>query len=502
MSAVLAGAGALYYALPVSGPSESASKQAVQQERSEPFPESIQKRLTEGTRVERKLLLLYQTRNFEPLWIDDNEPNDNAAAMIDALKKAGEHGLPATYVQEINEKPDLVAGSGAGHGDRRAAVDFELQLSAAALRYAHDMRLGRVKPENVYDDASFPARDDDLKSELARVGQDQSVEDFLKTLAPQNPQYVALKDGLARYRAIAAAGGWPTVVPVKSGAARDILKRRLIAEKYLAPDANTVEEALKQFQARNGLEADGKLGSKTIDMLNVPADERAEQIAANMERLRWLPREPGNRYILVNVADASLSFIKDSSVQLTSKVVVGAPKTATPLLQTVATAITVNPAWHVPESIVQKEILPKLAEDPGYLDRKNMTFEDGKVKQDPGDDNALGVLKFEMANKFNVYLHDTPAKSAFNAVERDLSHGCVRVEAILPLSALALEKDETDIQDAIAQGETRQLALKHPIPVYITYSTAFANEDGSLSFRRDIYHRDARLIAALEATAS
>jgi murein L,D-transpeptidase YcbB/YkuD len=331
--------------------------------------------------------------------------------------------------------------------------------------------------------------------DLFAAAERDEIGTFLRDLEPGG-DYGRLKQGLAFYRAAAAKGGWPQL---DKNATPQNLAARLAAENYL-PAANAdAAAALSAYQQANGLQPSGKLDSDTRAMLNISADMRARQIAANMERLRWLPLDLGDRYIFVNVAGASLAVMDGKDVALTSKVVVGAPDKPTPLLQTAAVAVTINPEWHVPDSIAQKEILPKLDKDPDYLSKKNMRQEDGHIIQAAGPDNALGQVKIEMPNAFDVYLHDTPGKSAFLSADRAQSHGCVRVEQIRQLASLLLAKEPDEIDRLVAEDKTMRLPIKDQVPVYFAYQTAIAAEDGHITFRPDVYGRDDPLIAALEA---
>ena len=305
-----------------------------------------------------------------------------------------------------------------------------------------------------------------------------------------------MKSALARYRAL-SAHPWPQVA-AKDDAA---LAARLAAEGY-APSGATppaVRAALKDFQAANGMDPDGKLDEKTLSMLNIPAAERARQIAANMERWRWLPRALGPRYVMVNVAGASLALVEDGTAPITSRVVVGAPDKPTPILATEAVAVTLNPVWHLPKSIIKNEIEPKLDKDSDYLESKDMErTDDGDIIQRPGPQNALGTVKFEMPNGFDVYMHDTPSKKAFWSDDRTLSHGCVRVERINDLAAHVLGLSEDELKEKIASGETTRQPIKPAVPVYIQYWTAVPGDGTRFGFRPDVYQRDARMIAALD----
>src|SRR5258706_11254495 len=264
-----------------------------------------------------------------------------------------------------------------------------------------------------------------------------------------------------------------------------------------------LRQAIARFQELHGLEANGQLDARTIQEVNVDASTRAEQIALNMERWRWMPQAMGPRYVEVNVPSASLEAFDQGQSVLKSRVIVGREEDPTPLLRADATAITVNPTWEIPQSIAQKEILPKACRHPSYLHTHHIEYVSGhRLRQLPGPDNALGSLKIEMPNRFNVYLHDTPGQSAFESMERTESHGCMRVEQILPLASYALSGNTdqaiADLQNAIATGETQKISLPAPLPVYVLYWTAAAGRDGAAEFWPDPYDRDARLKEVLQ----
>jgi len=338
-----------------------------------------------------------------------------------------------------------------------------------------------------------------------------------------------------RYRGLAASGGWPKLPDgpeLKLGSEDPrlaALRQRLAAEDAgLAWDAvgarkGDLEAALRRFQVRSGLEVDGRIGVRTFAMLNLSADERVNQIIANMERWRWMPRQMEDRYVMVNAPDGELRVFDHGAVILTSKVVVGDEKHQSPILRAAAVSITVNPPWNVPPSIAQKEMLPKLRRDPSYLFDENIVMLNGpdgdpfgmkidwhaisarsfpyRLQQLPGPENSLGGIKIEMPNPFDVYLHDTPQKRLFSRAHRNYSHGCIRVEQALALASLALSGDATEavpsLEEKIAAGETRHLAIRKPLPIYVLYWTAIEDPDGTVGFRIDPYGRDKRLAAAL-----
>jgi murein L,D-transpeptidase YcbB/YkuD len=251
------------------------------------------------------------------------------------------------------------------------------------------------------------------------------------------------------------------------------------------------------------------------------------QIKANMERWRWLPRAFEADYLAVNIPDESLSLTLGGDEMLISRVVVGKPETPTPILRAEGGGITINPPWNVPLSIARKEILPKLKANRFYLQSQDMILLNGPegdpyglhvrwreispdhfpylIQQHPGAKNPLGTIKLELPNRFDVYLHDTPVKSAFLRPDRAVSHGCVRVERILPLASYVLTRNlETmkTIADMVSTGETQYLPLRRRLPVYFLYWTAFTAKDGALQFRPDIYGRDRRMTAALSAPSA
>jgi murein L,D-transpeptidase YcbB/YkuD len=396
-------------------------------------------------------------------------------------------------------------------GRYRADPRDAASVRTSLLAYMRDLHDGRPELESLDRDVALPAKDFDAETALASTG---NIPGLLAGLAPPDPEYARLKTALAKYRALASRGGWPELA---KDAGPDEIRHRLAFEEY---DTADIAQALKRFQTRHGLDPDGKLGDRTLAALNVPASARADIIAANMERWRWMPRDWEPDRIVINAADAKLELFLGGRRMLVSRVIVGRPQNPTPILRAEGAGITVNPPWTVPTSIAVREILPKLKRDPAWLQSQDMVLLDGppgdphglhvnwraipagtfpyRIQQHPGPQNPLGKIKIELPNRFDVYLHDTSNKPAFTAKDRHLSHGCVRVEQILPLASYALSADLTAtgrIADAIDSGQTSYLPLKRKLPVYFLYWTAFTDE-GALQFRSDIYGRDRRMMAA------
>jgi murein L,D-transpeptidase YcbB/YkuD len=377
----------------------------------------------------------YAERDYRPAWTESQALTTEGEAARDAILQAAKEGLNSSDYHAAALRNDPPA-------DVDAAARYDLLLSDAFLRYARDVRVGRVSPEEVGFDVDLPDQSfDPVHDTNAALGQG-ALAAFIADLPPPHPQYAALRTALAHYLALEPNG-----------------ERR----------------------------------------------DRIDVIEANMERWRWLPRAFEPRRVEVNVPSASLIVFDSDAPLFASRVVVGRPKDPTPILFATATGVIANPSWHIPMKIVRKEILPK---GRGYMESHHMVArmgDDGEMhyRQLPGAKNALGRLKIEMPNRFDVYLHDTPVRSAFAQSDRDLSHGCMRVEQIVPLASFALAGDsQSDVdmlEQAIAKGTTRHFEVAEPLPVYVHYWTAFADDKGEIRFYPDIYGRDAKLIALVNS---
>jgi murein L,D-transpeptidase YcbB/YkuD len=397
--------------------------------------------LVAGERLDGTLLRqFYAAHNFEMVWAT-RQPQ--AQALINAVLRAGNHGLD----------PDLFHGALLRNAAALAPIDRELLLSDAFLGYASALARGAVPIETRMDDEDLTPEPINLAATLDNAINSPDPGAAIEALAPSWPAYAALRQALQSYRS-AAAGGETAAIGANDFGTRP--------RQPASPDRT--------------------------------ADARLQQIVVNLERLRWLPRSlPADR-VWVNTANAELVLYRDDRPVFTTRVVVGETDKQTPEFRTTIDSLLFNPPWNVPISIATQEILPKLAQNPEYLSRHHMVMRgNGAIQQLPGAGTALGQLKFEMQDRFDVYLHDTPLKALFARDNRRQSHGCVRVQNPRDLAALLLRQPVEVINQGIALGYTNRRMLPAPIPVFVVYQTAFAGADGGIEFRPDVYQRDAEI---------
>jgi murein L,D-transpeptidase YcbB/YkuD len=470
-------------------------------------------------------------RDYKPIWVRDNGPKSKAKEALAVFKAAADMGLnPANYrVAEIEKRMNAT--------DPHVLAELELLLSRAFIDFGRDINRGRVVPRSASAENAIVAKELGPLTLIDGAEVTESISEFVGTLEPQTREYYRLKFALAGYRDLEAKGGWPMVPkgPALKPGMNDkrvpILRKRLQVTGDLATDApdsgdlydDALVEAVKRFQARHGLTDDGIIAETTLESMNVPIADRIRQMELNLERRRWMDDDLGEYYIFVNVADQEMKVVRKGKTIHTAKLVVGKPYSRTPVFSEKMKYIVINPYWNVPSGIANKEYLPKLKKDPGYLKRQNIRIFSGagdnaaevnpynvnwssmnrmpySLRQDSGPKNALGRVKFMFPNRFNVYLHDTPQKSLFEKDLRVFSHGCMRVQDPLDLAALLLADqgwDRSRIDVAVAAGKQRVVNLTNPLPVHVTYLTAWVNKDGSVNFRRDVYNRDKQLAGAL-----
>ena len=491
----------------------------------------------EGKRLWKLTNEFYAARGFKPAWLERAAPRPQMGDLIKALWSADHEGLdPELYNVSLLDQRRQEASRGflsAKGFEPQEAGGLDVWLTYLYLQYSSDLAdglgdLSRADPAWQIRREKF-----DPRARLEAALEDNNVADSLVELTPDNQQYRALRKALGDYRAQAAGGGWlkvprMTVKPGGRSTSLALIAKRLAAsgdfdgsvpESGPAEYTGEIVEAVKRFQRRHGLADDGVIGPALVAQMNVPVETRLAQIQLNLERWRWLPRELGERYVLVNIPEYRLEVWEGDKVPLSMRTVVGKQDTPTPIFSDEMTHVVFSPYWNVPPDIAEGETLPAVMRDPGFLERQNMEVLDAsgkpvdpgsldlsdptkyRFRQRPGAENSLGFVKFMFPNQFNVYLHDTPADSLFARASRSYSHGCVRVEQPLALAQYVLadqpEWTKEKIEEAMHSGEERHVKLKQPIPVYLGYWTARVSADGIVQFRPDIYGVDARQTSLL-----
>ena len=483
------------------------------------------------------------SRAITPIWLDGERLTPRATALAAALDSVENLGLrPDDYgVAALTAALRAASRPQSQNATAATLAHADLILTSSFVALVDDLLTGRVDPRDVEPTWHIAPRAFDVGARITAaldgVRAGQAIRDVLAELRPDYGSYRALIQALARYRAFEHGGGWlalpndPVPRPGGAGSTVPALRRRLAAEGYLSSPSGSdtldagVAAATAQFQRRHGLVVDTLIGPRTRAALNVSASRRVRQIEANLERLRWLPPNPGDRFVVVNVRAFILYAFDGTNRTLTMRVVVGDELVGrrTPIFADTMEFIEFGPSWNVPSSIAVNEILPQARRDRGYLARNHYQILRGwgdnapvvdarglsdsalfsasyRVRQLPGPDNALGRVKFMFPNDYSVYLHDTPSKALFDDAHRAHSHGCVRVADPQALAAYLLH-DRTDwprdrIAAALAAGRRIRVNLQDGPPVYLVYLTAFGR-DSEVLFRDDIYDRDDRLLRAL-----
>ncbi|OQW60603.1 MAG: peptidoglycan-binding protein [Proteobacteria bacterium SG_bin9] len=472
----------------------------------------------------------YKSRDYAPVWSTNGAATARAKSAIARLKDADKDGLSSGDYPT----PDFAASMSPD-----ALAEADLKLTASILDYARHAQMGRMHFSRVAADIQYPDHTPEPSDILATVTTANDAAAALDGYNPPHKLYKQLRAELAKLRGetdapLAKIDTGPVLKftaakktkkqTVDAIAPEDARVPALRARLHVAGDASdqkydqAVADAVRKFQASADIKATGQLDDATVRALNAPKrDRQIDIVRVNMERLRWLPRELGAKslgdaYVILNIPDFTLKVMQKGEQVWTTRVVTGKPgNQATPLLTETMKFITVNPTWNVPPSIVYNEYLPALQQDPNVLTRMGLRLErraDGgiHISQPPGAGNALGRIRFNFPNKFLVYQHDTPDKHLFARDERAFSHGCMRVQnpdqyaAVLLGITLPNEKYTAERVRSMYGNSEIDIKFPTPIPVNITYQTAFVDDGGTLQFRKDVYGRDARMIALLKGS--
>ena len=482
------------------------------------------------------LMELYQRRRFEPVW---SRPQQ-ALELLALVRESEADGLdPGDYhVGSVQRAAEALTGPMPVPPAERAELD--VILTDALARLAYHQRFGKVDPYTLDPQWNFrrELRNADPVMALQAAIDSPSLRRNLETLIPRGWFYRAMREGLARYRAIAVNGGWPTVPdgptlrPGDTDSRVSIMALRLAATGDLHEGTASaidvrygqdLEQAVRRFQARHGLEVDGIVGPGTLRAMNVSAAERVRQLEINLERARWVLDDISDYFILVNIAGFRVYVVRDREVVWETRAQVGRPYRKSPIFRDEMKYLVFNPTWTVPYSIATRDLLPQIKQNPGFfeargfdlLGRNGEPVEPSSVDwagvtsnsfpytlvQKPGPANAMGRVKFMFPNQYAVYLHDTPSRYLFDRADRTFSSGCIRIENPFELAEILLGPDgwtRERFESVLDTGKERTVFLSRPVPVLLLYWTALANPDGTVSFFPDVYSRDAAIDRALD----
>jgi L,D-transpeptidase YcbB len=477
---------------------------------------------------------LYQRRAYQPLWQDRQRVAELMAAIdatyLDGLNPADFHQVE---LKKLITKPAVTGPMGQGQ-----ASTLDIVLTDAFVIFAKYYLLGKEDPKSHHPEWNFERRIDDVDplDFLERSIVAPSPAATIESWKIKHPFYLNLKAALAQYRGILSQGGWESIhagstlkISMRDAQVTALRKRLAVTDNaplnVADPDYfdEPLQAALKRFQNRHGLDPDGVAGKTTLAELNVPVRVRIDQIRVNLERCRWVLRDMGKKFVLVDIAGYRVYMQDNGKTIWTCKAQVGKPYRNTPVFKSAITYIELNPTWTIPPGILVKDTLPAIKRDPQYLKKKNIMVLDAKgmevnprsinwskyppqsfpytLRQKPGPDNALGRIKIMFPNPYAVYLHDTPHQELFEKSQRAFSSGCIRLEKPFELAELLLD----DVQNwsrpktlkALETGKTQRIDLPRPVSVLLLYWTVQVDDKGIVYFKSDPYNRDREVLAAL-----
>jgi len=498
----------------------------------------------------------YLTNNYKPFWINENGLKDISFALLERIENDPVLKPQISKNFKINETREFLISldkSNSNYSENLLKAEF--MLTEIFDKYSNYLINGSINWQTFQEKLAEIGKDDEINAQWDRYQIKKNPKEILKNAVINNdlslafdeldfnyPNAKELIKAINDLEKVVQSGDYVKLPEFKSLRIGDqseivkILRQRLIQSNDLSKtcdkEINSCEEifdedlknAVISFQKTHGLFADGIVGLQTQRFLNTSAKDKIKQIRLNLERMRWLPRDFGEKYILINIPDYRLKMIENNEIKLNMAVVVGETKHPTPIFSDNMSYIVLNPNWNIPESIAKKEILPKLLKDPNYLASKGIDIYQGwhkdsekvetteildtlilqdvqgvpnfRFTQGPGDENPLGRMKFMFPNKHAVYLHDTPAKSLFNNARRAYSHGCIRLSKPQELLTTIINEDKTINSERVNQilsediEKEKAIGLSKKIPVHIIYLTTFVDENGKLQFREDIYNYD------------
>ncbi len=495
----------------------------------------------------RTIPAFYKAMDYRPVWQD----RDMADALLEEISRIDEEGLIQQdyYYGILKELRAKAAGGLFSTADPRDVADFDILMSDALLRLCHHLFFGKLNPEGLDPNWNLERNIRSLSPTelMVRIVSSGRIGEELDRLRPKGRYYSAVKEELKRMRGIRARGGWQPVTgrrllrPGRKSDQVEAISRRLLAEGIISQEefdaidlssgryTEPLVSYVKRFQRRYALNADGIIGPKTYWALSRTPDDLINTLKVNLERARWVLHDLPEEYLLVNIASFRLYYVRHGSRIWRSRVQVGTASWQTPVFKADLKYVVFNPYWNVPPDILKREVIPNILEDPGYLEANQMevvdfngnpvdpdsidwaAYSSGKnfpymVRQKPGPDNALGLVKFLFPNKHHVFIHDTPSKAFFQKDKRAFSHGCIRLEEPLILAELLLSSingmSKEEVQEIVASGKNKTVRLERFLPVLVLYWTAELDDSGQIVYLEDIYHRDERILIGLETPYS
>lgn len=450
----------------------------------------------------------YRNRNYSYAWYDNDGLIEQSGDLYYRIVNIGSEGVPANipYLDAyklIMESMDSMVNVSAPN------TEIELMMTAQYFNYARNVWVGISEKESRQLEWFLPRKklnyEQLLDSMFISISTNQKIQE------PVHSQYHLLRNYLKRFREIEKNNTWIMIKadkkkyqPGDSSPAITAIRKKLFLAGDLPDDNGSAlfDDSLKlgvlHFQSRYGLTEDGIAGPAVLREMNTPLSKRIQQIIVNMERARWInPNPPGN-FLLVNIPQFKLSVIENDSIQWTSNVVVGKEMHKTVIFRGDLKHVVFSPYWNVPPGILKNEVLPAIKRNPDYLRKNNMEWYGNTVRQRPGPDNPLGLVKFLFPNSYNIYLHDSPSRALFEQQKRTFSHGCIRVAEARKLAIYLLRNDSTwteaRIDKAMNMGKEQYVTLQKTIPVNIVYFTAWVDRSGRINFRDDVYKRDSRVM--------
>lgn len=451
--------------------------------------------------VKKDVEAYYQSQNHKYIWFDDAKLSPSSVTLHSYIKNITADGLPNTTVY-ANEFDQLISSK----SKSKLNLDTELMLTSQFFVYAKNVWYGISAEESKSINWKLPRKKLDFNNLL----------DLLASGSPilQNPPvyrlYVQLREQLKIYKGIKAKGGLPaidaSILRTKVGDSSVAIGRlrqwlTLCQDLKVAQPSNLydadLDNAIKICNTRFGLDNGSKITAPLIKEMNISVEQRILEIKLNMERSRWIQIENATDYLLVNIPEFKMHVYEKDKLMWSSNVVVGKTENKTVIFADKLETVVFSPYWNVPQGILKKEILPGIAKNANYLEEHNMEWFNGNIRQKPGPENSLGLVKFLFPNSYDIYLHDTPSKSLFDLDNRAFSHGCVRIESAEKLANYLLkghkEWNATKINEAMHSSEEKHVKIKKKENVFIVYFTAWVDNNGRLNFRKDVYNRDGNL---------